>query len=101
DLAVRPGLPAEPFDDVVKIFLLVAVEKAKFAAGFAAAAQVHLRVDIATLNIEPDRPGFAPEKLRARRQSVVVVAVWRSRKHHRERPDVMRHFEHESELARG
>src|SRR5262249_57704938 len=58
-------LAAKPFDDVVKIFLFVAVEKAEFAAGFAAAAHVHLRVDIAALDIESDRPGLAPHKFRA------------------------------------
>src|SRR5262245_17147494 len=98
DLAVRPGLAAKPFDDVVKIFLFVAVEKAEFAAGFAAAAHVHLRVDIAALDIESDRPGLAPEKLRARRQSVVVVAIGRSRKHDRKRPAAIWHIERHRDL---
>src|SRR5271169_6968243 len=36
DLAARPRLAAEPFDDIVKILLLVAVEKTEFAARLAA-----------------------------------------------------------------
>src|SRR5262249_27757851 len=68
DLAVRPRLAADPFDDVVEIPLLVAVEKAEFAARLAAAAHVHVGIDVAVREIEGDRPGLAPEELRARRQ---------------------------------
>src|ERR1700683_1704983 len=64
DLAVRPGLAAKPFDDVVKVSLLVAVEQAEFAAGLAATADVHVSVDITVLQIKLDRAGFAPEELR-------------------------------------
>ena len=92
DLAARPCLMAEPFDHVVKVLLLAFVEQAKFAAGFAAAADVHMGIDIAALDIELDRAGLAPEKLRARRERIVVVAVRRRRQHHRKRPLALRHI---------
>ena len=98
DFAVRPVLVAEPFDDVVEIFLLVAVEQAEFAARLAAAADVHVGVDIAVLHIELDRPGFAPEELRARRQRIVVIAIRRRRQQHRERPLAFRHVERDRDL---
>ena len=98
DLAVRPFLMAEPFDDVVKVFLLVLVEQAEFAARLAAAANVHMGVDVAAPDIQFDRPGLAPEKLRRRRQRVVVVAVRRRRQHDRERPLARRHVERHRDL---
>src|SRR4029077_11845419 len=66
DFTVRPGLAAEPFDDVVEVSLFIAVEEAEFAPRLAAAAHIHLRIDIAALDIESDRAGLAPEKLRRR-----------------------------------
>src|SRR5580704_7439298 len=45
DLAARPRLVAEPFDDVVEVLLLVLVEQAEFAARLAAAANIHIGVD--------------------------------------------------------
>jgi len=83
DFAVRPGLAAEPFDDVVEIFLFIAIQKTELATRPALAARVHLCVDIAAFDIQFDRAGFSPEKLRSRRQRVVVVAVGRCCEHNR------------------
>ena len=98
DLAARPFLPAEPFDDVVQVLLLVAIEQAEFAARFAAAANVHMRIDVAALDIKLDRPGLAPEKLRARGQRIVVIAVGRRRQQHRKRPAAFRHIQRHRDL---
>ena len=98
DFAVRPRLMAEPFDDVVEVFLLVLVEQAEFAARFAAAADIHIGVDVAALHVQSDRAGLAPEKLRRRRQRVVVVAVRRRRQHHGKRPLACRHVERHRDL---
>src|SRR6185312_335482 len=98
DLAVRPLLSAEPFDDVVEVFLLVAIEQAEFAARLAAAAHVHVGVDVAVLQIEIDRAGLAPEKLRRRRQRIVVVAVRRRRQQHRKAALAFRHIERNHDL---
>jgi len=83
DFAVRPGLAGEPFDDVVEIFLFIAIQKTQLAARLAAAAHVHLCVDIAAFDIQFDGAGFAPEKLRSRRQRVIVAAVGRCCEHNR------------------
>ena len=98
DLAVRPGLAAEPFDDVVKVFLLVAVEQAEFAARLAAAADVHVGVDVTVLQIKLDRAGFAPEELRRGRQRIVVVAVRRRRQQHRKPALALRHVQRDRDL---
>ena len=98
DLAVRPRLMAEPFDDVIKIFLFVLVEEAKFAARLAAAAHVHMRIDIATFDIEFDRPGLAPQKLRRRRQRIVVIAIRRRRQQHRKWAVALRHEQRHRDL---
>ncbi len=90
DLVVRPGLRADPFDHVVKIVLLAAAEKFELSAGAAAAAHVHVDVGIALLDIPFDRPGLAPQELRARRQTVVVEAIGRRRQQRRIRAGAVR-----------
>src|SRR5579871_2311067 len=93
-----PLQPAEPLDDVVEILLLVAIEETEFTAGFAAAARIHLRIDIAALDIEADRTGLAPQKLRRRRQRIVVVAIGRGAEHDRKRTFAVRHVKRERDL---
>ena len=98
DLAARPRLVAEPFDHVVQVLLLGAVEQAEFAARLAAAAHVHVGVDVAVRQIELDRAGLAPQELRTRRQRVVVIAIGRRRKQHRKRPVALRHVERDGDF---
>ncbi len=98
DLAVRPRLMPEPLDDVVEVLLLGAVEQPELAARLAAAAHVHVRIDVALAHIELDRAGLAPEELRARRQRIVVVAVGRGSEQHRKRPVAVGHVERNRNL---
>jgi hypothetical protein len=77
DFAVRPWLRADPFDRVVEIVLLAAAEEFEGPSGPAAAAHVHVHIGVALLDIPFDRPGFAPEELRASRQAIVVEAIGR------------------------
>ena len=98
DLAVRPGLMAEPFDHVIEVALLGAVQEAELAARPAAAAYVHVGIDIAVAKVEIDRPGLAPQELRARGERIVVVAVGRGREHRWKRPLPFRHVERDGDL---
>ena len=90
---------AEPFDDVVEVSLFIAVEEAEFAARLAAATHVHLRIDVAALDIKSDRAGLAPEKLRSRGQRIVIVAVRRGAEHDRKRPIAVRHIKRDGDLG--
>jgi len=75
DFLVRPGLRADPFDHVVEVVLLTPAEEFELSAGAAAAAHVHVHVGVALLDVPFDRPGLAPEELRARGQAVVVETI--------------------------
>src|SRR5262249_31826932 len=77
DLAVAPGLSANPFNDVVKILLLAPAEKFKFAAGTATTAHVHVDIRVALLDVPLDRAGLAPEKLRARGKAFFIEPIGR------------------------
>ena len=84
DLAVRPRLCRDPLDHVVEVALLVRAEELEVAARLPRAAHVHMDVRVALLDVELDRPGLAPEKLRAGGKRVVVVAVGRCGEERRE-----------------
>src|SRR5512143_3208457 len=71
DFPAAPRLPTNPFDDVVEILLFTAPEKLELTARPAAAANVHVNVGVALLDVPLDRPRFPPEKLRTCRQAVV------------------------------
>jgi hypothetical protein len=75
DLAVAPGLRADPFDHVIEIVLLFPVEETVIALAEAGAARVGMNIGITVLHIPLDRSGLAPEEDGRRRQIVIVVAV--------------------------
>ena len=58
DIAVAPRLGGDPFDEVVKILPLLAVEQGPRAAGAAGAAGVDDKVDVAARNEEVGRAGL-------------------------------------------
>src|SRR4029077_10512162 len=65
---------------------------------FAAAARIHLRIDVATLDIEADRTGFAPEKLRARRHEMFDRAVGGGAAHDRKSTVALRHIQRDRDV---
>jgi hypothetical protein len=84
NLAAAPGLPADPFNGVVKILLLGAAEKFEPAAGTAAAPHVHVDISVALFDVPLDSGGPAPTNFSARRKAAVVATVgccpeWQSR----------------------
>ncbi len=98
DLAVRPFLSRDPFDDVVEVLLLRAGEETELAARDAGSAHVGVHVNVALLDVPFDGAGLAPQEHRPRRQLVVVVAVGRSREERGKRPAAFRPIDAHADL---
>jgi hypothetical protein len=97
-LAVGPRLLGDPLDHVVQIFLLVGPEKLEVAPRLPGATHIHMDVRVALLHVEIDRPGLAPQELRAGRQRVVVIAIGRRREQHGEWSRPVGHVERDRDL---
>src|SRR5260221_3534766 len=70
----------DPSDGIVEVVLLFRAQETELAPRLAAAAHVHMYIRVTLLYVEFDRPGFAPQELRTRGQSVVVVPIGRGGK---------------------
>ena len=75
DIAVAPGLTCNPFDHVDHVLHIVVVEKAKLAAEATRTTHVHVHINVALAEVKIDRAGFAPQKLRACGQAVVIEPI--------------------------
>src|SRR6185437_3684354 len=84
DLAVRPALRRDPFDDLVEIALLALALIAILAARAAGTAHIHVDVGVALFEIPADRSRLAPQEQRNGRRHIVVETIRRRGKERRE-----------------
>src|SRR5262249_59763207 len=97
-VAVGQGLVREHFDDVIGLLLLVAADNRNLPAGLAAAGDIHVGENVALPDVEFDWSSLPPQKLRTSRQRIVVVAIGRRGKKHRERSVAGGHVERHGNL---
>src|SRR5215204_6763133 len=73
NLSGAPGLPRDPFDQLVVVLHLSAVVVAELAFGLARTAYIGVHIGVALAHIPFDRSGLALRKNRIRRCEIVAI----------------------------